>query len=1105
MTRSLVRKRGAWLILSAVLLVVPSASASQSGPETGSRVIPISRARLVHDSTVNRTDLRRCICDGPSERNLLGLDRPSPQSLGKWAAGAPNAALRVLAIRVEFALEDTDDPLTTGRGRFDLRDTTVFYDSAGHNFDSSPHNRRFFQTHLRALDQYWNVVSNGRLTLDRTVLPVAEDSAYRVPQTISHYGRERDGDSGLVFGLREFIHDAATAASADPALRFADYDAVIIFHAGTSRQFDVLNNTPNDLFSVFIKRDDPVILRNGADTLGEAIILPETVSQDGRIAVLNGVLAHEFGHQLGLVDLYSTFNFATQVGNFSLMDNNANDVGVETEVNGQRRILFGAVPVFPDAWSRAYLGFVDVLTVTDSNLVAIWAAEEEELAPFNRQVWRVPISSTEYYLIENRQFDLDGNDESGLKLDSVTSVVLGPAHPVSRQFTREYDFLLPGDGILIWHVDEGVAELDYVRGDDIPNNFQANTLQWDHDRRFLSLVEADGYNRLGSTGFFFFYTGGPTTYWKLGTNTAFTPTSVPPSLSFTGGHSGVSITEISASGTQMTCRVSRGGRLKGYPVYVGAEEGRAAAPITTDVLRAQTGDYRTPGDGRPEVFVGYKHYILGFDSDGNPLTNHSVVDTLVSFDGEDIVRTFYPVAIGRPGESWISAPLVHTISGQSASLAAVSTTGTVGIWHMADLDLDGLFDPVSDTLLQARDIPRGAPIIWDRVSGSATKDLFVPASDSGFDIFSLLDGSRQSNFYFAGIIGDVAGSRVDQSFSIDSVAGDWTAGLMLDGITRRVIGPDRPFAPVVGDIDHDGLKDAVLVEQDGTLHAFSNFIQPESNAGPQSFTNFPIDVGFRPTADPILADLDGDGRLEIIVCGGGTIVALAHNGVVASDFPVTVGKRNDPDSAIVTMLAVDFGGEILSVLTGGESRATLAYRQGREVQTANYAVGGAITAPLALATNTVTSQQVIYARADDGFLYAFIAPSPSSTPATAVWTMAGRDARNTRTIPDADLSPISPDDIFFSVERAYVYPNPASDEAVVRYWLGEEATVSIKIYDIAGSLVTEAQGPGAGGVYNEWTWSCADAASGVYYARVEVTALYGGKSENIFCKLAVVQ
>ncbi len=1084
------------LLLVPLIIVISSIHAHAAGG-----VIPISRAQLVIDSTVNRADLPRCLCPGgPSQRNLLGLERPTPHALGKRALTDP-VTLRILAIRVEFPYEESDDPLTTGRGRFDRRDTTVFFDSAGHSFDTSPHNRRYFAVHLRALDQYWNVVSNGRLSLESHVFPVAEDSAYRVPQPTGYYGRERDGDSGLVFGLRQFIEDAATAAAADPAIRFADYDGVIIFHAGTSRQFDVLNDSPHDLFSVFIRRDDPVILNGGADTLGEAILVPETISQDGRIGVLNGVLAHEFGHQLGLVDLYNTFNFTTQVGNFSLMDNNANDVGIETEVEGQRRILFGAVPVFPDAWSRAYLGFVDVLTVTDSTPVTVWTAEEEELAPFNRQVWRVPISATEYYLLENRRFDLDGDGEAGLRLDSATSVVLGPAHPLNRQLTREYDFLLPGSGMLIWHVDEGVAALDYATGDEIPNNFLANTLQWDHDRRFLRVVEADGYNRLGSTGFFFFYTGSQSTYWFTGNNNAFTPFTVPPARSYTGGYSGVNITNISAPQPTMTCAVQSGGRIPGFPIYVGAASGNAAAPILTDVVRAPSGDFRGPGDGRPEVFIGYKHYVLAFDLEGQPLTQHPVEDTVISFDTTRIVRTYYPVAMGQPGDQWIGPPLVFSLDNQTGSLAAVSQSGQVGLWSMSDRDMDGLFDPIVDTVIRTRDIPSGPPLIWDR-NGSASKDLVVPVGDSGFDTFSLLDGARVRHEY-SGFIGDIAGLAATSSFSTELLDGQWTAGILEPGWPRRVLGSERPFAPAVADIDHDGALDAVVLERNGRLHAFTEVTQP--GGMPQYFPNFPVDLGFRPSADPILADLDRDGRLEIIAAGEGKVTALAHNGAIANDFPVTIGPRNDPDTTAPGLLAVDFDGTLLSILTGGMSRATLAYRQGREMQTANYAVGGAITAPMACAIDAAGNCQVMFARADDGHLYGFVAPSPDRIDAKALWSMGGRDARNSRAIPFSDLNPIAVDDVFFAAERAYVYPNPAQNEAVIRYWLGDAAVVTISVYDIAGNLVAESSGPGIAGVYNEWTWDCADAASGVYYARLEVTALDGGQSEKLFCKLAVVQ
>ncbi|MCP4707054.1 MAG: hypothetical protein GY869_00385, partial [Planctomycetes bacterium] len=100
------------------------------------------------------------------------------------------------------------------------------------------------------------------------------------------------------------------------------------------------------------------------------------------------------------------------------------------------------------------------------------------------------MTRAEYYLVENRRVNIDEDPITAILADSVTNVILGPVD-TDRNFSREYDYLLPGNGILIWHVDEMVAFEDEITEDDNPNNFLANTLQWDCDRRFLTLVEAD--------------------------------------------------------------------------------------------------------------------------------------------------------------------------------------------------------------------------------------------------------------------------------------------------------------------------------------------------------------------------------------------------------------------------------------------------------------------------------------------------------------------------------------------------------------------------------------------------------------------------------------
>jgi hypothetical protein len=93
---------------------------------------------------------------------------------------------------------------------------------------------------------------------------------------------------------------------------------------------------------------------------------------------------------------------------------------------------------------------------------------------------------------------------------------------------------------------------------------------------------------------------------------------------------------------------------------------------------------------------------------------------------------------------------------------------------------------------------------------------------------------------------------------------------------------------------------------------------------------------------------------------------------------------------------------------------------------------------------------------------------------------------------------------FFPKERAYNWPNPVYDgKTFIRYYVGGDATVKIKILDLAGDLVTEFAGPGVGGVDNEVEWNVKDVQSGIYLARIEANG--SGKTETTIVKVAVVK
>ncbi|KPK99707.1 MAG: hypothetical protein AMJ91_06750, partial [candidate division Zixibacteria bacterium SM23_73_3] len=387
-----------------------------------------------------------------SRKNLLGLERETPYSLPRFPKLAPvqTKTLKVLGIKVEFEEEIEDDPRTTGNGLFDMRTQDEFLQQEGHLIDPSPHDTLYFKKHLLALHNYWWTVSEGKLALEGEVFPQSESLAYQLPHPMVHYGAPDSSLSVKVEMLRQFFHDSFNLADSLSVhgdsqvyhIDFSRYDCFVIFHAGSDLQSDLgelVNPTPGDLFTGFITLGDTVWVNDGSFPITEGLFIPETRSQDNRVTALNAVFAHEFGHQLGLVDLYNSQNFMTQVGDFALMDNNAQNVGVDV---GYGIFVSGVLPVYPCAWSRAYLGFVEPTEIISQGNINLFATE---MLNHQLQLIKIPISPEEYFLLENRQVDLDGDHFSGLRADSSTNVILGPVD-WERNYNREYDWLLPGSG-----------------------------------------------------------------------------------------------------------------------------------------------------------------------------------------------------------------------------------------------------------------------------------------------------------------------------------------------------------------------------------------------------------------------------------------------------------------------------------------------------------------------------------------------------------------------------------------------------------------------------------------------------------------------------------
>jgi len=242
----------------------------------------------------------------------------------------------------------------------------------------------------------------------------------RSARMMSDYGRDGSGVDDGNGPIYRLVSEAVRAA--DASVNFANFDRnndgvvdhVVIVHAGAAQE-----SSPN---TNLIWSHRWAVIDGDTTVPGDQRLVADGVQIYGYVMISEdspfGVLAHEFGHDLGLPDLYDTDGSSAGVGIWDVMGGGS--------WNGNPR---GTSPSHFSAWSKIQLGWATPIEVTSGLLAQPIRAVEN-----NSVVYRLTVKSAaggdEYFLVENRE-DIG------------------------------YDAAQPGPGgLLIWHVDDSVQNND---------------------------------------------------------------------------------------------------------------------------------------------------------------------------------------------------------------------------------------------------------------------------------------------------------------------------------------------------------------------------------------------------------------------------------------------------------------------------------------------------------------------------------------------------------------------------------------------------------------------------------------------------------------------
>lgn len=583
-----------------------------------------------------------------------------------------------------------------------------------------------------SVKDYWRDNSMGQFVPNFTVV-----GPYTLSQNQVYYAGNA-ADTGEDANPREMVKEACQMAkAANPGLDFSQFDndgdgvvdnCYVIYagysEASTANEDDMWPHSwtmGTDVFQI-----DGVKI-NEYSCSAELVGAPGSPAQPTMDGI--GTFTHEFGHILGLKDMYDTDDYTNGYG----VDPGAYSLYASGSYNNDSR-----TPPCLMAFERLQLGWAkegaDIVELKDAEDVTLESVSANKARYINAQPDRTPGTGYEWFVLENRQ-------QTG------------------------WDSFIPAHGLLIYHYDytqEMVEEYWSVNG---PNN--------NAKHRCMYIKAADGVDDENSRA--------GDTYPGTSANTEFTDTSTPNSLNWDGEPTNVPVTNIIEEDGKIRFQVSGGTSVWDFVKTNVPSDIRDVSATFTAEMTGNTADVAEAGfcwslDENPTVDDEHKTAVM---ADGK---FSAAVENLQPGSNYN-VRAYAKMSDGTVN---YGSSILFTTECQTATAPFIAdflswTNGQPDCWQIVDRNGDGTtwildestgglvyqfnyWNNADDWLISKRRIhvPENGVLFFSRgvkeMSTVEDLEVYVSTKTSDIDDFYLIE--RMS---FADFFGDQHVEEVDLS------------------------------------------------------------------------------------------------------------------------------------------------------------------------------------------------------------------------------------------------------------------------------------------------------------------------------------------------------